>query len=313
MKTKNNNNKNKNNIKTIKSGFVGIIGQPNAGKSSFLNRMVAEKVSIVTSKPQTTRRRSLGIINDENYQIVFVDAPGMIKNNKKLNSFLQAELDDVVKTSDVLLAVLSIDEESVENIDEIIKIIKLSEKPWCAFINKTDIGQKAHRTQIIKDKIKEAGGVAFAGTCSHEEGVPKNEIIPYILSQLPESKGPLYDPELFTPHTVRELVIEIVREKCFEILHQEVPYGLAVRIAKFDEGGKLPKISFEILVEKESHKPIVIGKAGATLKEIGTQARKDIEKLMQEKVFIDMHVIVKENWTTDNKILENLGYKIVTK
>lgn len=297
-------------MKKIKSGFVGIIGQPNAGKSSFLNRMVAEKVSIVTAKPQTTRRRSLGIINDENYQIVFVDAPGMIKNNKKLNTFLQAELDDVIKTSDVLLAVLSIDEESVESIDEIIKLINQSGKPWCAFINKTDIGQKAHRTQIIRDKVKEAGGVAFTGTCSHDEGVPKSDIIEYIVSKLPESTAPLYDPELFTPHSVRELAVEIVREKCFEILHQEVPYGLAVRIAKFDEGGKLPKISFEIIIEKESHKAIVIGKAGATLKEIGTQARKDIEKLMQEKVFIDMHVVVKENWTTDTRILENLGYKI---
>lgn len=300
---------------SYKSGFVGLVGLPNAGKSSFLNRVIEEKVSIVTAKPQTTRRRVLGILPIEESQgqkgqIVFVDAPGFIKSTSGINPFLRGELEDVVKTSDALLAVLSLDEKTPEQIDEIIDLVVASKKPWIAFINKTDLIDKAHRLPIIIEKVKAKGGAYVAGTCTHEEGVPLQALKDFFLSHLPESGGPLFDTEIYTPHTIRELCSEIVREKCFEHLHQEIPYSMAVHILKFDEKPSVPRISFEIIVSKPSHKALVIGKNGDKLKVIGTEARKEIEKLMGSKVFIEFHVSVKETWMKNKRILEELGYVI---
>lgn len=300
---------------SLRCGFVGIVGNPNAGKSSFLNRIIAEKVAIVTPKPQTTRRRVLGILpvkenGVEKGQIVFVDAPGLINSTSGLNPFLKEELEDVIKSSDALLAVLSLDEKSAEHVDEILDLVSQSGKPWACFINKTDLVAQAHRLAIIVDKIKAKNGTYFSGTCSHEEGVPVAAITEFFMQHLPESDRVLYDSELFTPHSLRELCSEIVREKCFEHLHQEIPYTMAVKIMRFDETGKMPKITFEILVSKESHKALVIGKKGERLKAIAIDARKEIEKLMGTQVFIEFHVSIKESWMENKRIMEELGYVI---
>jgi GTP-binding protein Era len=156
-------------------------------------------------------------------------------------------------------------------------------------------------------------GRYFVGTCSHEEGVPKAEILAFCQTSLPPNPGPLYDGEIFTPHTMRELAIEMVREKCFEFLDKELPYQLAVRMIKFDETELIPRLSFEILVTKDSHKGIVIGKGGATLKLIGTAARKDIEKLLGSKVFLQFHVAIRPQWMKNTQMMEELGYVIPTK
>jgi GTP-binding protein Era len=300
---------------SLKCGFVGIVGFPNAGKSSFLNRLIAEKVAIVTPKPQTTRRRVLGILpvrenGIEKGQIVFVDAPGLVNSTSGLNPFLKEELDDVVRSADALLAVLSLDEKSSDHIDEILSLVESSGKPWACFINKTDLIAKAHRLPIIVEKIKEKKGTYFTGTCSHDEGVPVDSITDFFMQHLPESDRVLYDLDMFTPHSVRELCSEIVREKCFEHLHQEIPYSMAVKIMRFDETNKIPKITFEILVGKESHKALVIGKKGEKLKAIAIDARKEIEKLMGTQVFIEFHVSIKESWMNNKKIMEELGYVI---
>jgi GTP-binding protein Era len=300
---------------SLKCGFVGIVGYPNAGKSSFLNRVIAEKVAIVTHKPQTTRRRVLGILpvkesGIEKGQIVFVDAPGLINSSSGINPFLKEELNDVIKSSDALLAILSLDEKSPEHIDDILSLASESGKPWACFINKTDLVDKAHRLSIIVDKVKEKNGTYFTGTCSHEEGVPSLAITEFFMQHLPETDRVLYDSELFTPHSVRELCSEIVREKCFEHLHQEIPYSMAVKIMRFDESGHMPRITFEILVAKDSHKALVIGKKGERLKAIAIDARKEIEKMMGTQVFIEFHVSVKESWMENKKIMEELGYVI---
>ncbi len=297
----------------FRAGFVGLIGQPNAGKSSFLNRFVDEKIAAVTPKPQTTRRRVLGIISDDVSQVVFVDAPGLIKTSTGINSFLSKELQSVMDESDVLIAVLGLDTESPEMVDEILDMVASKKKPWCAFINKTDLQEKTHRLGKIIEKIELRQGAYFTGTCSHEEGVPKSAILEFCRKSLPNNPGPLYDAELYTPHSMRELSVEIVREKCFEFLEKEIPYQLAVRIIKFDETQAIPHIYFEIMVSKETHKGIVIGKSGATLKKIASEARQEIEKLMGIKVFLQFHVSVRPLWMKNEKMMEELGYVISPK
>jgi GTP-binding protein Era len=297
----------------FKAGFVGLIGHPNAGKSSFLNRVVDEKIAAVTPKPQTTRRRVLGIVTDQESQVVFVDAPGLVKTSTGINPFLQKELQSVIEESDVLLAIVSLDTETPEMVDEIIEMVAHQRKPWCVFINKTDLQEKAHRLGKIIEKVELRQGRYFTGTCSHDEGVPKAELLKFFRESLPSNPGPLYDTEIYTPHSIRELTVELVREKCFEFLDKELPYQLAVRIIKFDETDVLPKLSFEILVSKDTHKGIVIGKGGETLKKIGTEARKEIEKLMGSQVFIQFHVAIRPQWMKNNQMMEELGYVVSSK
>lgn len=296
-----------------RAGFVGLVGHPNAGKSSLLNRLVDEKVAAVTPKPQTTRRRVLGIVTDDEAQIVFVDAPGLVKTSTGINPFLQKELQSVIEESDVLLAIVSLDTETPEMVDEILDMVAHQRKPWAVFINKSDLQEKAHRLGKIIEKIQLREGRYFVGTCSHEEGIPKEELLKFLRESMPTNPGPLYQGEIYTPHTLRELAVEMVREKCFEFLEKELPYQLAVRIIKFDESEVVPRLSFEILVSKDTHKGIVIGKGGATLKKIGTEARHEIEKLMGSKVFLQFHVAIRPQWMKNEKMMEELGYVIKRK
>ncbi len=298
-----------------RSGFVGLIGQPNAGKSSLMNLLVQEKVSIVTAKPQTTRRRILGIVSEDDGQAVFVDAPGVLKAAKGLNAFLTQEAEDVIEQSDLLIAVLSTDTESKEKAQEIIDLIVGSKKPWLAVITKVDLVEFQQRIESLKELCAKhktcLGVVESSSTWKADAKLVRQEILRLCFSKLPESPKPLYDIELFTPHNVKDLVSEIVREASFEVLHHEIPYNIAVRIQKFDESdAKLPKIHAEIIVSKESHKPILIGKGGATIKEIGTLARKGIEKLMDQKIFLGLEVTVRENWFDNKKIMKELGYVV---
>lgn len=297
----------------FKAGFLGLIGQPNAGKSTLMNFLVDEKVSIVSAKPQTTRRRILGIWSSEAGQIVFVDAPGVIKSDKGLNGFLAQEAQDVIASSDALLAVISVDEEKPEDAEKVIEMVSKSGKPWIGVITKTDIAEKAHRLMILKRMIEEKNGKALSISVSalkgdKEAAEDREAMLMEFLELLPETPAPLYDVELFTNENIREMVCEIIREKCFEFLHQEIPYSLAVRILKFDEEGALPKIYTEILVTKENHKAIVIGKEASMIKKIGMESRKEIEKLMDSKVFLDVQVTCKPDWFENKRTMKELGY-----
>lgn len=294
-----------------RAGFLGLIGQPNAGKSTLMNFLVEEKVSIVSSKPQTTRRRILGIWSSEAGQIVFVDAPGVIKADKGLNGFLAQEAQDVIGNSDALVAVISVDEEKPENAERVIDMVSKSGKPWIGVITKTDIGDKAHRVMILKRMIEDKGGKAFSTSVKDSKDVKEEReaLLIEMLQILPESPAPLYDVELFTNENIREMASEIIREKCFEFLHHEIPYSLAVRIIKFEEDAQpVPKIYAEILVSKESHKAIVVGKKAAVIKEIGMAARKEIEKLMDQKIFLDIKVLAKPEWFDNKRMMKELGY-----
>ncbi len=294
-----------------RAGFLGLIGQPNAGKSTLMNFLVEEKVSIVSSKPQTTRRRILGIWSSEEGQIVFVDAPGVIKADKGLNGFLAQEAQDVIGNSDALVAVISVDEEKPENAERVIEMVSKSGKPWIGVITKTDISEKAHRVMILKRMIEEKGGKAFSTSVKDSKGdkEEREALLIEMLQILPESPAPLYDVELFTNENIREMASEVIREKCFEFLHHEIPYSLAVRIIKFEEDAlPVPKIYAEILVAKESHKAIVVGKKASVIKEIGMASRKEIEKLMDQKIFLDIKVLAKPDWFANKRMMKELGY-----
>ncbi len=290
-----------------RAGFVGLIGLPNSGKSTLMNALVGEKVSIVTSKPQTTRRRVMGLLSNEEMQIVFVDAPGVVNAKSGLNMFLHEEARDVISESDVLVAVLNIDEKSPAQLEEILTLVKESRKPWIALIHKVDLPE-LHRPQILRDKLSVLNVPIVQGSALTEPAGLKETLLKTLQPLLPEAAGPLYDEELYTLSTTRELCAEIIREKCFETLHQEVPFGLAVKVLIFNEESDVVKIHSEIMVAKENHRPIVIGAKGAALKKIGTDARKEIEKLLGEKVYLDLQVSSKRDWQRNRGIMKELGY-----
>ena len=300
------------------AGFVGLIGQPNAGKSTLLNMFVQEKVSIVTDKPQTTRRRVLGVVSEDAGQVVFVDAPGVLKAKTGLNHFLQQEALDVIENSDALIAVLSLDEKTPEALITILEMVKESRKPSIVVITKTDLVDKAHRLVKIHEMAEKLLPEAKRFELSSKWGADlkplRKEIISALISMLPESQQPLYDIELFTPHTMRELVAELVREQCFEELHSEIPYSLAVRLLKYDESRpNLPQIYAEIVVARESHKPILVGKSGATIKKIGEKSRQKIEKIVGGQVYLNLNVVVREDWANNVGVMKDLGYVVERK
>lgn len=293
---------------SYRAGFVGLIGLPNSGKSTLMNALVGEKVSIVTSKPQTTRRRMVGLVSQKDFQAVVVDAPGIVKARSGLNLFLHEEAQDVIAQSDVLIAVLNIDEDSSENIDQIIDLASKSQKPWLAVIHKVDLPQ-IHRPQILRDRLMTYDVPVIQGSALKDPEELKELLFERLATILPECEGPLYDEELYTLSSEKELCSEIVREKCFENLHQEVPFGLAVKILKFtDDEGPVVKIFSEILVAKDNHRGIVIGKEGQVLKRIGTEARKEIEKVVGRKVYLDLKVASKRNWVKNPGVMKELGY-----
>ncbi|MFZ4404655.1 MAG: GTPase Era [Pseudobdellovibrionaceae bacterium] len=302
----------------FRAGFLGLIGQPNAGKSSLLNFLMEEKVSIVTAKPQTTRRRVHGLWNCPEGQIVFVDAPGVVQAEKGLNGFLAQEAQDVIRQSDALLALVSLDEKSPEEAKKVLQMVSESQKPWMAIVTKTDLQDKLHRSVILQqmvDLVVEASPNKkfFMGTktisIKDTDKDTRSALLKTFLQMLPLSPAPLYDTEWLTLANTKDVVAEMVREKCFEFLHQEVPYSLAVRILKYDESSKkIPHIYCEIIVSRESHKGIVIGQQGQILKKIGEEARTEIEKFLQEKVYLGLQVTYSKDWFENTRVMKELGY-----
>lgn len=295
---------------SYRAGFIGLIGLPNSGKSTLMNALVGEKVSIVTAKPQTTRRRVVGLVNEKDYQAVVVDAPGVIKATSGLNAFLRDEAQDVINESDILIAVLNIDEKEATHLDDVVEMVKSSGKPWIALIHKTDL-PLLHRPQILRDKLAVHGVPVIQGSSLKEPASIRESILEAAIKLLPEAPGPLYDVDLYTLSSTRELCAEIVREKCFENLHQEVPFGLAVRINRFvEDEGPLIKIHAEVMVSKENHRPIVIGREGQALRKIGSEARKEIEGLVDRQVFLDLKVTSKRAWQKNPAMMKDLGYVV---
>lgn len=292
----------------LKTGFAAVIGQPNAGKSTLVNALVGEKVSIVTSKPQTTRQRVTGILSLPEAQIVFLDAPGIIRAESGLNHFLQRECEEILKDCDVILVVLNLDAKSESEIDQVIEVANASNKPWLAVISKEDLPM-VHRVSLLREKLRGLNKDVISVSAINNPQKTRELIVPLLLQHLPESSELLYNKELFTTQSLREMSAEIIREKCFEFLHQEIPFGLAVRIIRFIENeGSVVKVYAELLLAKENHKAMVIGRQGQVLKRVGQAARKEIEALVGKKVYLDLHVKVHKNWPKHSGTMKELGY-----
>lgn len=304
----------------MKAGFAGLIGMPNAGKSSLMNAIVGESVSIITAKPQTTRGRIFGIWNlEQGHQIVLTDAPGLVADRGSLNKFLHAELKSIIHDSDVLVAVIGLDEKKPENVGRIFDLCRESKKPWIVALTKCDLKKHHKRVGFIKTMLVGEGipvfefAVGSDGTFLPAGAADPLQIADFaieITKRLPESPRELFDRELFTPSSQRDLIREFIREQIFIHLDQEIPYGAAVRVRQYDETKKIHEIHADILVAKESHRGVVIGRNGDMVKKIGAGAREKFEKMVGDQIYLNLNVQVRAGWTENRRLMEELGYAI---
>ncbi len=289
----------------FKSGFVGIIGAPNVGKSTLLNAILGEKVAITTPKPQTTRTQIRGILTGENFQIVFVDTPGIHQPKKLLNKKLVETAEKAVEDVDVLVFLIDVTNRNRREEFAVIELIKRLKKPVILVLNKIDKISKENLLPMIDEMQKMYSFEAIIPiSAKYLDGIDR--LINEILKLLPE--GPqFYDATQITDQSVESIIEELVREKIFLLAKQEVPYSTAVKVEELKEENGLVKIRAVIYVERPSQKGIIIGKGGKFIKKIGTYVRMELEKAWGKKVFLDLWVKVLKDWSKDEKQLKRLG------
>ncbi len=293
-------------MSNFKSGFAAIVGRPNVGKSTLTNAFIGEKAAIVSNKPQTTRSNLAAIDNGENYQIVFVDTPGMHSPRTKLGEYMNSVAGASLADVDVAILVVEAGKEVYDLEKNIIKKAADKNIPLILAINKADTVDKEVILPQIEAFIKEGSFAAIVPISAFKrDGI--DELRAEILKHFEEGE-PFYDTEIYADSTLREMTAEIIREKILRLLDREVPHGTAVEIEKMDEGDDLTKIKAVIYCEKASHKPIIIGKKGEAIKRIGSYARRDIEKLLDTQVFLELWVKVREDWRNKGTALKELGF-----
>lgn len=294
-----------------KSGFINIIGRPNVGKSTLMNALVGERMSIITSKPQTTRHRIIGIVSDDDYQLIFSDTPGIVvevgyKMHESMNRFVASTFED----SDVMLFVTDIYDKYEED-GPTVKRLKQLKVPLFLVVNKIDQNKDEQVAELIK---KWNSWVDFKETIPISALEKKNtdKLLELILENTPE--GPVYYPkDQLTDKPERFFVSEIIREKILQQYKKEVPYSCEVIVDSFKEdktnkGEDITRIEAHIYVNRKTQKPIIIGKGGAAIKKLGMAARKDIEEFLQTKVYLELYVKIKENWRDNEQVLKRFGY-----
>lgn len=303
-----NGNHNNDSFSGFRSGFAAIAGAPNVGKSTLLNRMIGEKISITSQKPQTTRNRIVGVMHGENSQIVFLDTPGVHKSDKAFNRKIVQVALSAMEEVDLVLVV--IDASNPDASSESLVVEKLKKRPntpAVLAINKIDKIDKPALLAIIDKWAHRHPSFAEIIPISALDGTQVPQLMEAMQKLLPE--GPPFFPEdALTDMPERFIVCEMIREKIFENTGREVPYGTAVTIEDFSEEDTIIRIHAAIHVERDSQKGIIIGKNGAMLKTIGTQARMDIENLLGAKVFLKLFVRVEKNWSRDPRAMRKLGY-----
>ena len=289
-----------------KSGFVNIVGNPNVGKSTLMNALVGERISIITSKAQTTRHRIMGIVNGEDFQIVYSDTPGVLKPNYKLQESMLNFSMSALKDADIILYVTDIIESPDKNI-EFLEKVKQQQVPVILVLNKIDLTNQEKLVELV-EKWKEL--------------LPKAEIIPasatnnfnldYLLKRIKEllpDSPPFFEKDALTDKPARFFVTEIIREKILTHYDREIPYAVEIVVEQFKESDSLIHINAVIYVERDSQKGIIIGQQGKMLKKIGTEARKDIEAFFEKKVFLELFVKVEKDWRNKESKLKSFGYQ----
>lgn len=295
-----------------KTGFVSIIGKPNVGKSTLMNVLVGERLSIITPKAQTTRHRILGIVNEEDFQIVFSDTPGIIKPKYSLQESMMSFVNGSLTDADVLLFVTDIHEQYDE--EDVLEKVLNRNIPTIVLINKIDTADQAQVEEKITYWQEKINPLAiYAISALHKHNV--DGLLDKVLEILPEHP-PYYDKEDLTDRSERFFVSEMIREKIFTNYQKEIPYSTEVIIKSFKDEeetlgkkGGIIRISAEIIVERDSQKNILIGKAGSMLKKVGTEARLEIEKFLERKVFLEMFVKVIPDWRSKKNYLKSFGYE----
>ncbi len=293
--------------KKHKSGFVNIVGNPNVGKSTLMNRMVGERISIITSKAQTTRHRIMGIVNTDDMQIVYSDTPGVLRPNYKLQESMLTFSKSALGDADVLVYVT----DTVEKIDkneEFLQSVQRVEYPVLLLINKIDLTNQDELEKLVE---------------TWKELLPKAEIIPvsalsnfniaYVkqrVEQLMPESPPYFEKDALTDKPARFFVTEIIREKILLYYQKEIPYAVEVVVELFKEADELIHIKALIIVERDTQKGIIIGHGGQALKKVGSMARKDIERFFNKKVFLEMFVKVEKDWRNRDSLLKSFGYQL---
>jgi GTP-binding protein Era len=288
-----------------KAGFVSIVGSPNVGKSTLMNRLVGEKLSIVTPKAQTTRHRILGIVNEEDYQVVFSDTPGVVNSAYKLHDAMMGYVRESLKDADLVLFITDIFEDEMNHVETLEQIKKLK-VPVVVLINKIDLGNQEKamgRITYWQERMPDA----YVYLLSALHGFNVDLVWERIMKSLPESP-PYFNKDDISDRPMRFFVSEIIREKIFMHCQKEIPYSCQIEVEEYLEEPDIVRIRALIIVERDSQKGIIIGKGGEMLKRLGTEARKDLEKFIGQKVFLETFVKVDKDWRQTDSKLKKYGY-----
>ncbi|MTI87123.1 MAG: GTPase Era [Balneolaceae bacterium] len=289
---------------THKSGYVAIVGKPNAGKSTLMNRILGTKLSITTHKPQTTRHQVLGIHSNEHAQLIFLDTPGIINPKYELQKAMMRFVNKAEKDADVVLFIVEAGEDNLP--EYAFDSLKHLQKPVILVINKIDLKPKDEVQQLatkIEDMHRFEDTVLISALGG--EGIPS--LMEAITKYIPEGP-PFYPKDELSEHPVRFFVAELIREQIYLQFHQEIPYSATVSIVQYDERDDLDYISADIIVNQKSQKGMLIGKGGKAIKKLGMESRKTIQEFVGRKVFLDLHVKVREKWREKENMVRYLGY-----
>ena len=294
-----------------KAGYVSILGLPNSGKSTLMNSLIGQKLSITTNKPQTTRKRILGILSEKDFQIIFLDNPGILKPGYLLQEKMMEAVGQSIKDADIFLIILDINSDpegnKILNENSVKEILKENKKPQILVINKIDLSSQAFVQNLI-EKIQKKYNFKKIIPLSASLEFNTNEVVSSIIEYLPEGPG-FYPDDIVADESERFFVSEIIREKILELYQEEIPYSIEVLIADYKEReDKKDYISAEIVVEKESQKGIIIGKNGTAIKKLGLVSRKAIEDFLEKEIFLDLRVKVRKKWRSNENLLKSFGY-----
>ncbi len=292
--------------KVHRSGFVNIVGNPNVGKSTLMNALVGEKLSIITSKAQTTRHRIMGIVSGDDFQIVYSDTPGILKPNYKLQESMMRFVEGAVSDADVMVYVTDTVEKDTARAANIVERINRSDIPTIVVINKIDLVDQ-ETLEALFEKWSAAIPKAKIIPVSAKEKFNVEGVFSSIMEHLPE--GPAFYPkDTLTDKTLRFFASEIIREKILKIYDKEIPYSCEIAIESYSEEPTIDRIGAVIYVSRDSQKGIIIGHKGEKLKRVGTMAREDMEAFLDKKVFLQLHVKVNDDWRNSERQLRRFGY-----
>lgn len=287
-----------------KSGYVALVGKPNAGKSTLMNAILGQKLSIVTHKAQTTRHQIKGIRSEDNAQIIFLDTPGVIKPTYHLQKAMMQFVERARGDADIILLIVGLDDHSLP--EYLFQLLEDIHKPVILVLNKSDLGQKSDLKEVM-DNITTQFDFAKHMAVSSTKRDNLDELIDQVIDLLPPGP-PFYPKDQLSDNPVRFFVSELIREEIFLLYHQEIPYSTTVEVIEYQEREDINHIFAEIIVNAESQKGILIGKGGKAIKRLGSRARKKVESFIDKKIYLDLHVKVRPKWRNNENMVRSLGY-----